>query len=675
MASADATIRIAAHDNTKTAFNSVNNNLQKTNKAFSNFRGTLLRVAGVIGFGALVKSTLESSDKIQKLSIRLGVSTEALSEYQHVAALAGVEFGALTMSWQKMIKNVGDAASGTGEAKDALIALGVSVTDLNQMSVDKQFEALADAISKVESPVKKAQAAMDIFGTRGIEVIQMMEDGAAGMIIFREEAKALGLSLSRDAADQAANFNDELHKLKMSMRGLMLQVMPVLLPSIQGLASILKSTASVAAKVGFEIGVLVKALVAAFIASKLTMLMWGMVGALKAFRTAAALGAVAMLRLNAAMAKNVVGLVALIGVTAYEFYKSQKKAGEIVDVTTDAVGLQEGAVEELEDDLKSVIGWQKRWGKESKNNKKEIMALGNQIDDTTKELNANRKAYQQVTIATSDSWKQVRESKNWLNKEYAALILVKGGLIEKREGLREGIQWEIKHEQSITEVDQALLDYRKQLSNAMFDEHMQGIKLQELEKAYYKGRISIDVYKEGLSALGIAAVATVDIVKTSFQSMRDKLNDSWVTFWENTFLEGFTGKKIKIVAEFAKSVKKILIRMMAEVVADWVKRKLVMGFFKFLLGGPLAGIMSIFGFQRGGQFTVGGEGGKDNNLVAFNASRGETVSVKTPEQQKADTAVVLELRAIRNDLARVVAGPIVGAVTRGQFAAAGGVRH
>jgi len=49
--------------------------------------------------------------------------------------------------------------------------------------------------------------------------------------------------------------------------------------------------------------------------------------------------------------------------------------------------------------------------------------------------------------------------------------------------------------------------------------------------------------------------------------------------------------------------------------------------------------------------------------------------VKTPEQQRSDTAVVLELRAMREDLARVVAGPIVGAVTRGQFAAAGGMRH
>ena len=51
---------------------------------------------------------------------------------------------------------------------------------------------------------------------------------------------------------------------------------------------------------------------------------------------------------------------------------------------------------------------------------------------------------------------------------------------------------------------------------------------------------------------------------------------------------------------------------------------------------PLAGLIgkgisavagSLFGFQHGGSFTVGGPGGTDNSLVAFRATRGEEVSV------------------------------------------------
>ncbi len=85
------------------------------------------------------------------------------------------------------------------------------------------------------------------------------------------------------------------------------------------------------------------------------------------------------------------------------------------------------------------------------------------------------------------------------------------------------------------------------------------------------------------------------------------------------------------------------------------------------------------GFQHGGSFIVGGGGGTDSQRVSFMATPGERVSVETPNQSKASGSdggnVVRELRALRHDLATVVAKPIVGAVTRGQLAMAGGARH
>ena len=39
-------------------------------------------------------------------------------------------------------------------------------------------------------------------------------------------------------------------------------------------------------------------------------------------------------------------------------------------------------------------------------------------------------------------------------------------------------------------------------------------------------------------------------------------------------------------------------------------------------------------FASGGSFLVGGQGGVDNNRVAFNATKGERVIVQTPEQQQ-----------------------------------------
>lgn len=44
------------------------------------------------------------------------------------------------------------------------------------------------------------------------------------------------------------------------------------------------------------------------------------------------------------------------------------------------------------------------------------------------------------------------------------------------------------------------------------------------------------------------------------------------------------------------------------------------------------------GFERGGSFTVPGNGGRDSQRVAFNATPGERVTIRTPQQQESQTA-------------------------------------
>lgn len=58
-----------------------------------------------------------------------------------------------------------------------------------------------------------------------------------------------------------------------------------------------------------------------------------------------------------------------------------------------------------------------------------------------------------------------------------------------------------------------------------------------------------------------------------------------------------------------------------------------------LFGNATGGLSNIFGnlfgAAQGASFTVGGSGGTDSQLVAFRATPGETVDVRTPAQQRA----------------------------------------
>ena len=191
----------------------------------------------VAGFGIMTKNAIDSADKIGKLSDRLGASTEALSQYQHVAELSGVTFETLTMGWQRMTRRIAEAAQGTGEAKNALIELNLSAQDLNQLAPEQQFETIADALSGVTNQADKVRLAMKLFDSGGVSLLQTMNDGADGIRNMRREADDLGLTLSKKDALGAAKANDSITRLTASGRSLGLTLARTLGPALTDTAN------------------------------------------------------------------------------------------------------------------------------------------------------------------------------------------------------------------------------------------------------------------------------------------------------------------------------------------------------------------------------------------------------------------------------------------------------
>jgi len=178
---------------------------------------TALKSIG-LAFGALelkrfVSGTLDASDKIQKLSIRLGASTEALSQYKFVAEQTGVTFDALTTAWQRQTRRISEAAKGTGEAKGALLELGLSAERLNNLAPEKQFEIIADRIDQVSNKADKVRLAMNLWDSEGVTLLQTIEGGSKAIKDMRDEADRLGLTLTRDQANAIAKANDQINIL------------------------------------------------------------------------------------------------------------------------------------------------------------------------------------------------------------------------------------------------------------------------------------------------------------------------------------------------------------------------------------------------------------------------------------------------------------------------------
>ncbi|MDX1901890.1 MAG: hypothetical protein SFW66_07810 [Gammaproteobacteria bacterium] len=217
--SATATVILTAEDRTKAAFASLKSNVGGVTSYLGGLKTQLLALAGVAGFGALVVSAIRAGDEVAKLSQKLGASTEALSQYRHVAELSNVAFESLTKGWQLMEKNVSLATQGIGPAKDALKELGLSASDLKKLKPEAQFEILADAMEQVKNPADKVRLAMQVFGKAGADLIPVMQGGSAAIRAAREEADRLGLTLDQAAARDMEEANDAMMRLKSAFLG------------------------------------------------------------------------------------------------------------------------------------------------------------------------------------------------------------------------------------------------------------------------------------------------------------------------------------------------------------------------------------------------------------------------------------------------------------------------
>jgi hypothetical protein len=196
--------------------------LRRAQKRLEAF-GQGLRSAGIrlAGLGAAAVTALLGSvkvfsgmgDALDKMSLRTGVSAEALSELGFAAEQSGADLETLENGLKFMQRSLVDAAKGSATAQHALSLLGLSVADLAGLSPEKQFKVLADRLAKVTDPALRTALAMEIFGRAGTKLLPLLSAGAAGIEELQQQARSLGLTVSTQTAKDAAELNDTLNIL------------------------------------------------------------------------------------------------------------------------------------------------------------------------------------------------------------------------------------------------------------------------------------------------------------------------------------------------------------------------------------------------------------------------------------------------------------------------------
>lgn len=152
-----------------------------------------LAFAGVFTAAAIgsFKSAVHHMDELNDAAIRLGTTTEELSALSYAAEQSGSNLEETAAAAKFLQKNLVENA-------DEFAKIGLDAEKLRKMGLEDQFQAVADAINRIQDPAEQTAAAISLMGKGGTQMLPMLKElrqlrgeaGEVGAIVSTEDAKA-----------------------------------------------------------------------------------------------------------------------------------------------------------------------------------------------------------------------------------------------------------------------------------------------------------------------------------------------------------------------------------------------------------------------------------------------------------------------------------------------------
>jgi hypothetical protein len=194
----------------------------------------IVATAAAAALGVMVKRAIDTADSMGKAAQKVGVTTEELSKLEYAAKLANVSSGELQSSLMRLTKGMSDAAQGTGEAQKGFSALGIQVknSDGSLKSSTQVMGEVADQFAGMKDGAEKTALAISIFGRAGANMIPLLNGGSKAIREAGDELERMGGVVTTEAARNAAQFNDNINRLKTSFNSLVMQMANYVLPAL-----------------------------------------------------------------------------------------------------------------------------------------------------------------------------------------------------------------------------------------------------------------------------------------------------------------------------------------------------------------------------------------------------------------------------------------------------------
>ena len=178
------------------------------------------------------QQTADYGDEVDKMSQKLGLSSKAYQEWDYVLSQSGVEITNMSTGMKTMTNQIDAAKKGNEDAIDRFKQLGISISDLNNLSREDIFSKIITGFQNMEDSTSRAALANKIFGKSGQELTPLFNSTVEGTEALKNKANELGFVMSDSGVKSSAAFKDSLDTLKRSFTGAKNNILGELLPSI-----------------------------------------------------------------------------------------------------------------------------------------------------------------------------------------------------------------------------------------------------------------------------------------------------------------------------------------------------------------------------------------------------------------------------------------------------------
>lgn len=186
-----------------------------------------------------VKDAAAFADNINTLAKQTGIGTKELQEFTYMSSIIDVSVDTMSGSMAKLTRNMANAQKGTGDAKKAFEALGITVTNTDGSLRSNQdvFQKAIAALGKMENETQRDAYAMQIFGRSAQDLNPLIEAGADTIAELTKEAHNMGYVMDQETLDSLNEVQDSFDRFGTVLEGTKRNLVSALGPGLVDILS------------------------------------------------------------------------------------------------------------------------------------------------------------------------------------------------------------------------------------------------------------------------------------------------------------------------------------------------------------------------------------------------------------------------------------------------------